>query len=189
MAAMNWRLAGGWILAVIVTTALAWQIVAVADEQVGDDPVSPIEAAPPSTSEQTTTTVTDPTVPTTSQSPTTTTESSASTSDGAATSATSSGTAATPSTSASTSTSAASTWSTKKTVTQGGTVVVGYRPGEVRLETAVPLPGFQVEIEKSGPPEVDVEFDSESRRVRIKAKWEDDGLQIDVEDSSEEHDD
>lgn len=67
--------------------------------------------------------------------------------------------------------------------------MVGYRPGEVRLETAVPLPGFQVEIEKSGPPEVDVEFDSESRRVRIKAKWEDDGLQIDVEDSSEEHDD
>lgn len=193
---MNWRLAAGWVLAVVATTAVAWQIVAVADERVGDAPVSPIEAAPPSTSEDTTTTTmsepaisagsesTTSTVDTTATSPTATTSGSEAQGD---TTSTTASTAST--TTSSTSSTSATAWATKTVVSNGGTVVVSYRPGEVRLETAVPLPGFQVEFDKSGPPEVDLEFESSSLRVRVKAEWHDGALEIDIDESSEGGDD
>lgn len=192
---MKWRLAAGWLLAVVATTAVAWQIVAVADEQVGDAPVSPIEAAPPSTSEDASApTSAEPTTTTSTSGSTTSTASTTSTSKSVTTSSnpegqggggTSSTTSASPTT-ASTSTTSGTAWATRTVGTKGGTVVVSYRPGEVRLDTAVPLPGFQVEIEKPGPPEVDVEFESADLRVRVEAGWDDGSLEIDVEESSDD---
>lgn len=67
--------------------------------------------------------------------------------------------------------------------------MISYRPGEVRLETAVPLPGFQVEIDKAGPPEVDLEFESTALEVRVRAEWENNSLEIDIDKSSEGEDD
>ncbi len=188
---MNWRLAAGWVLAVVVTTAVAWQIVAVADERVGARPVSPVQAAPTTTiqlSEATgPTPPPEPTVPPPTDDLTTTTttasETTSTADDGAVTSSPSSA----PSTSTSTtSTTAAARWSTKTIATSGGTVVVSYRPGEVVYETAVPLPGFETEIEKTGPPVVEVQFDSNSLQVDIKVEWNGDALDIEVEEESHE---
>lgn len=62
-------------------------------------------------------------------------------------------------------------------------MVVSYRPGEVAYETGVPLPGFQVEIDKTGPPVVDVEFESAVLRVRVRAEWKDGALDVEVDES------
>ena len=185
---MNWRLAAGWVLAVILTTAVAWQIVAVADERVGDRPVSPVQAAPTTTIELSEATgptpPPEPTLPppTDDLASTTTSiaESSSTSEDDDGTTSSSTSAPATSSTS-STSTTAAAQWSTRTISTNGGTVVVSYRPGEVILETAVPRPGFETEIDKQGPPVVEVEFDSSNLRVDIKAEWENGDLEIEVD--------
>ena len=51
-------------------------------------------------------------------------------------------------------------------------MLLRYRPGEVAYQSATPAPGFQVEVEKQGPPEVKVEFESESHKVDIEAAWD-----------------
>jgi hypothetical protein len=61
-----------------------------------------------------------------------------------------------------------------------------YRPGEVSYQSATPAPGFQVDVEKAGPPQVKVEFESESRKVEIEASWSDGDLDVHV--SEESHD-
>lgn len=187
---MNWRLAAAWVTAVVLTTAVAWQIVAVADERVGDSPLSPVEVGAPSTSETSTTTVvTEPTVPTTGpvESSTTTAPSTTSTTHGHEATTTEPEQSSTSSTS--TTTTTAAQWSTKTIVTKGGTVVVSYQSGDVVLETAVPVAGFQVEIKKEGPPEVEVEFESEKLVVRIDAEWNDGELDIEIDENSRDGDD
>jgi hypothetical protein len=62
-------------------------------------------------------------------------------------------------------------------------VVVSYRPEEVVLDAATPAPGFSVEIDKPGPPDVDVEFDSEDLRVRVRVEW-DDKLVVEIDENS-----
>lgn len=186
---MNWRLAAGWLLALVVTTAVAWQIVAVADDRIGDKPLSPVEAAAPSTTERFPTIVTQGQAPTITEAPepsTTTTAEATPTS--MATTTTSSSPTTTPTTTETTAITSDDEWSTKTTVTNGGTVVVSYRPGEVVLETAVPLAGFQFEIDKEGPPAVEVEFESSSLRVDFRAEWEDDELRIEVEEDRDSGD-
>lgn len=190
---MNWRLAAGWVLAVVLTTAVAWQIVAVADERVGDRPVLPVQAAPTTTIELSDVTGStpppEPTLPPPADDLTTTTSTAPTTSatsedDGSSPS----NTTAAPSTSSTstTSTTAGARWSTKTIATNGGTVVVSYRPGEVILETAVPLPGFETEIDKTGPPSVEVEFDSSSRKIDIRVEWDNAQLEVDVDEEAHE---
>lgn len=64
---------------------------------------------------------------------------------------------------------------------------MAHRPGEVTVQAATPAPGFQAEIKKAGPDEVEVEFENESLRVEITAEWEHGELEIEV--STEEEDD
>jgi hypothetical protein len=59
-------------------------------------------------------------------------------------------------------------------------VVVSYRPEEVVLGSASPAAGFAAEIKKSEP-EVDVEFESESAKYRVRARWEGGDLSVEVE--------
>ena len=54
----------------------------------------------------------------------------------------------------------------------GGLVTVSYRSGEVRIESAVPHPGFVPEVKEEGPPEERVEFESADRKVEIRAEWD-----------------
>lgn len=162
-------LMGGWLVVVVLTTALTWQIVGAADAQVSDRPASPLNVAAPAFTPTSTTqataisTTTLMSVPTTgATSPTSVTTSSTST------------------------TVAASEWSLKTVNTMGGSVVLKYRPGEVVLQATTPAPGYRAEVEKAGPPEVEVEFESENRKVAVHAKW--DGGDLSVEVSESDHD-
>jgi hypothetical protein len=74
----------------------------------------------------------------------------------------------------------------KTTSTKGGTLVVKYRPEEVVLQAASPAAGFHVEVDKAGPPEVEVEFESETSKVEIRAKWEHGELTIEVSESDDD---
>jgi len=61
-------------------------------------------------------------------------------------------------------------------------VIVSYRPGEVRLESVAPSPGFRYEIDDQGPSEVRVEFDGGELRVEVRARW-DNGLVTEVDEN------
>ena len=58
---------------------------------------------------------------------------------------------------------------------------MSYRPDEVVLSSAVPASGFSAEIKKEGPPEVDVEFESEPAKYRVRASWEGGDLAVEIE--------
>lgn len=64
----------------------------------------------------------------------------------------------------------------------GGVVLVNHRPGEVRLASATPAPGFAMEIDEQGPDEVRVEFDGEDDSYRVRVRWQDGALRIEVDD-------
>ena len=60
-------------------------------------------------------------------------------------------------------------------------VVVSYRPEEVVLSSASPAAGFAAEIKEPGPPDVDVEFESGSAKYRVRARWENGDLVVEVD--------
>lgn len=176
---ISWRMTAAWVAALVVATVLAWQIVGLADSQVGDTPVAvaPLRTtttasgAGSTTLPSTSTTTTDPR-PTTTTTPGATTSSPGATSTSPSTGATSS----------SSSTTASEQWSLRTVTTTGGVVVVRYRTGEVELQAATPAPGFSVEVDDAGPPRVRVEFEGENADVRVEARWDDGSLDIDVDD-------
>ncbi len=53
---------------------------------------------------------------------------------------------------------------------------------------AVPKAGFSVEVEKSGPKEVEVKFESADHQSEFRARWKDGELDIDIDEESEEDD-
>jgi hypothetical protein len=166
----KWAIAGAWVLVAALATGLTWQIVSAADAQVSERPPLQVAAAP-STSDPGTSLTTSSTRPT----PSSTTTSAGTSSTGSA-----------PSTAAPTSTSeqppaTEAAWSSRTISTDGGVVVISYRPGEVVLGSASPAAGFAAEVKKGGPPEVDVEFESESAKYRVRARWANDDLSIETE--------
>ena len=60
-------------------------------------------------------------------------------------------------------------------------MVVRYRPEEVVLSSASPATGFSAKINKQGPPDVDVEFESESAKYRVRARWDGGDLSVETE--------
>ena len=58
--------------------------------------------------------------------------------------------------------------------------MVKYRPEEVVLQAASPKAGFRAEVEKAGPPEVKVEFESETVKIEVTAKWSDGQLDVEL---------
>lgn len=80
-------------------------------------------------------------------------------------------------------------WQTRSVETRGGTVVLRYRPGEVIYQTATPAAGYKVEVDKQGPPEVEMEFESEEDKVEIDAAWESGDIAIEISGSAKEDDD
>lgn len=158
------------MLALVVTTTLTWQIVGLADSQVGEAPLAmtpsltdvstvatPVLSSPPSTNAASPTTTTHGAMPTTSS------------------------TSSSSPTSSSTSSPGETSWSVRTINSTGGTVVVRYRPGEVELQAATPAAGFGVEIDDAGPDRVRVEFESDEEDVRVEVRWENDGLAIEVD--------
>ena len=64
----------------------------------------------------------------------------------------------------------------------GGTVTVSYGNGQVHLQGATPAFGYSMEVEKTGPDEVRVDFESDSSDVSVRVKWEGGSLDIEVKD-------
>lgn len=175
---ISWRMAAAWFAALVAATVLTWQIVGLADSQVGGAPAALTPNLESTTKDPILTTSTSTTSSTTSSvavSSTTTTvpaePSSSSTSP----------TSSTTSSSSSTTSAASEEWSVRTVNTAGGTVVVRYRREEVELQAATPVPGFSVEVDESGPPRVRVEFENDLAEVRVEVRWEDDGLDIDID--------
>lgn len=184
-------MAGAWLVVVVLATALTWQIVSAADDRVSDRPAPLNLAAPVITSLETTTTSVvggSSTSSTTTPrgNPTTTTSATTSTSGSQPGPTTSSSIATTTSSSIAATTSTTASWQTELVQTAGGAVTLRYRPGEVVYQSATPAPGFQVEVDHAGPPEVKVEFESESSKIEVRASWRDGALDVDISGSGED---
>ncbi len=54
----------------------------------------------------------------------------------------------------------------------GGTVVVEASGGAVSLVSAVPNPGYEVEVDDAGPDEVRVEFESDDSKSEVRVRWD-----------------
>ena len=176
-------LIASWVAMAALLSMLAYQIVAAAESQVSDAALTPIVAI---TAESSTTTTGSSTVPdasTTTVPSDSTTVSSTSTST-PSNSTTTAATTAT-STTSSTSTTVGAAWTVRTVPSAGGEVVIEHRPGEERLVAARPSAGYKVEVESSGPPSVDVEFENEStdNTTRIRARWQDGQLSVTVEET------
>lgn len=176
-------MAGAWLVVVVLATTLTWQIVSAADDRVSDRPAPLNLAAPVITSLETTTTSV---VGGSSTSFTTTPRGNPTTTTSATTSTSGSRPAPTTSSSIATTTGTAATWQTELVQTAGGAVTLRYRPGEVVYQSATPAPGFQVEVDHAGPPEVKVEFESESSKIEVRASWRDGALDVDISASGED---
>lgn len=174
-----------WVVATFATTAAAYIAVTAAGAEVTDRPLTSVIAAGPNTDG----TGTDGTAQSSTSAtaltaaPGTTGPDSATT-----TAATGQNTTSPTTTNASTTSSTASVtspiaWQQASIPSKGGLVVVSYRPGEVRLESVAPTPGFTYEIDDEGPPEVRVEFEGGDVRVEIRVRW-DGGLVTEVDEDN-----
>ena len=164
----KWSLVGAWFVVALIASTLTWQIVSAAAAQVSDRPVALQVDAPIIAGEVTSTG---------------STVAASSTTGG---SLSSSSSASTP-TSTSDSPSATETaWKVETIETGGGTVVVSYRQGEVVLQSAAPKPGFAAELKKSGPPDVEVEFESDSAKHEVKAEWSDGQLAVEIDQDTDD---
>lgn len=65
-------------------------------------------------------------------------------------------------------------------------MILRFRPGEVTYQSATPAPGFHVEVDEKGPPEVKVEFESESSKVQVSAKWDKGDLKVEISQEDED---
>jgi cytoskeletal protein RodZ len=169
---------GIWLVVVVFATTVTWQIVSAADDQVNDRPVAPLNVAAPVLTDTTTSTTLPSSVTTTAGQTTPTSSQNTGTS-----SPTTSATAATTPT---TSAPSNAQWQSRSVQTGGGTVIIRYRPGEVQYQSATPSPGFQVEVDDAGPPDVKVEFESETQKFEVEARWKDGSLDVKTSTSSED---
>lgn len=158
----TWKLTLIWVAAVLITTALTWQIVSFADSQVSARPVEVVAVESTSSTGDTTATTFSGTTLTTSGSTTSTSPTTSSTSPGAPTTD--------------------DQWSVRTVTSTGGTVVVRHRPEEVELQAATPAPGFDVEIDDAGPDRVRVDFESDDSDVRVEVEWSNGELEVTISD-------
>ena len=163
-----------WIVATFATTAIAYVAVNAAGAEVTDRPltsvVAPEDTGSPSTSSSAATATTRGTESTT-------------TTAGTVTPAPPTTVTTAPTTSTSpTTTTSAGPWQQATIPSEGGLVIVSYRPGEVRLESVAPSPGFSYRIEDQGPPDVRVEFEGGELRVEVRVRW-DNGLVTEIDEN------
>ena len=171
-----------WIVATVATTAIAYVAVNAAGAEVTDRPLTSVVATgDPAVSSSTSTT--EPAGASTS------TTGGSSTTGGTGTTGTTGG-STTPTSGSSTSSTATTgttlsdaRWQQTTIASKGGLVIVSYRPGEVKLESVAPTPGFSYEIDDQGPPEVRVEFEGGEVRVEVRVRW-DGGLVSEIDESN-----
>lgn len=189
-----------WLGATVLSVFIASAAVAGIRDRVVETPVA---IGPPTTSTTqapvgTTTTMlmevpstaapqatTDPPVSTTEAQPATTTTvaGSATTTTTAAPVTTTTTTTAPPQTT----TTAAPSYLTYPLV--GGTVTLGVANGEVWIVSLDPAAGFDADIEKDGPHEVEVDFESNTHKSELSAKFEDGELKVKTEEEPRDGED
>ncbi|HUU61731.1 MAG TPA: hypothetical protein VMX37_05045 [Acidimicrobiia bacterium] len=133
-----------WLVATAVTGAVAWGAVRLAGEQTAEQAVQPMSALQVEALSASSTTGADP--PSTTL-PAATTSAVSSTTRPATTGPTAAVSATFPAP------------SVAARQTRGGTVVVSLQAGQLSLVSAVPAPGYSVEVEDSGPEQVVVAFE------------------------------
>jgi hypothetical protein len=168
-----------WLLVTAAATFVAWRAVDAADNDVSEQPVFPVEAVAGATSSvdgQSNTT--DPPRRTSTTGGDSNGTSGSSTSSTSSTSGSSSTSSTSSSSTSSTSTSTSTPGTTPSTTTErrsvsvaGGTVVVEASGGAVSLVSAVPNPGYSVEVDEHGPDEVRVEFESDDSKSEVRVRW------------------
>lgn len=147
-----------WALATSATTAVAFWAVSAADSEVSQRPLTAVVASPPPTSASAlSSTSSSATVTTTPPLSTTTFETPA----------------------------GAPEWTRTTLNSEGGSIIVSYRPSEVRLESVAPLAGFSFEIDDQGPERVRVEFRGDNVTHTLRAEWTDEGFETEVDSSGE----
>lgn len=199
-----WRIGVAWVGATALSVAIASAAVAGIRDRVVETPVaiglpsttattvSPTTVPPLSVLEGTTTTV----APTTTAAPTTTVTS---TTEAPATTETTVVTATTAPPATTTTTTTTTTAPPQTTTTLaldyetvdliGGTVILSYGNGEVRVVSATPRPGFTYEAEHTGPVEVEVKFVSNDHKSKLEAHVDNGELRIDKEEEPHDDDD
>lgn len=70
----------------------------------------------------------------------------------------------------------------------GGWVRIRYGNGQVILDGAGANAGYTMDVDESGPTEVEVEFRSEDHRSRFSAEWEDGELEVEIKEEGDEED-
>ena len=149
---------GAWMGATALAAAVAWAAVSIVDDQVSTDVDLPLSAAEVErlAAARPAAAPTATTVP--AMAPTTTT--------GATTPATTAGAE-----------------QTRAISVEGGTIVVRWSEAGVRLTSATPDAGWYVEVEASGPPQVEVTFEAdEDRETEVRVSVVGGELRIEVRD-------
>ena len=189
-----------WIAATALTTTLAWQVVGAADEQVSDEPTTPLIAltTPDATDATSTTDATGSSVATSpsssagtaASSPSTPASSSTTSSAGSTETTTSNSTATSPGSNSSTTTTIPSSSSTTVSgipatvtaVSDGGTVTVtGINPN-VQIVAVVAAPGWAYRVVENSGDRVEVEFTNSGAEIRIRCEWKTGNLVADIDD-------
>jgi hypothetical protein len=70
-------------------------------------------------------------------------------------------------------TSTTEAWSVTTLTSDGGTLTVSYRPGEVRYEAAVPAAGYSLELDSTTSPDIRVTFVGAADAWELRARWHD----------------
>lgn len=165
-----------WVIATVAVTVLAWRVVLAADAQVSERPITQVVAVPStaarppiSVPEETTTSLDlDPEAPT--RSSTTTTLEDVSNTTAAESSTTSTSTTAPQPTST---TDASVAFSVRTIPTEGGSVTVRFRPGEVGLVAVVPVSGWTWKLNREEPREIEGTFRHDDDEIVVRARWVD----------------
>jgi hypothetical protein len=161
-----------WIIATVGVTILAWQVVLAADARVSEQPTRlsavPSTAPRPSITlpEETPTSLElDPAAPATPA--TLPPEASTSTEDlGDST----------------TTTISTDIFVSRSFRTDGGTLAIRYRPGEVVLVAISPEPPWLAKVDAQDVDSIQVSFVNGVEQIRVRARWTDDGFRWDVDD-------
>ena len=161
-----------WVVATVAVTILAWQVVLAADARVSERPtrLSAVPSTVPRPSitlpEETTTSLElDPGVPATTA--TLPPESTASTADDSL---------------STTTTLSTDPFVSRSFRTDGGTVAIRYRPGEVVLVAISPEPPWLATVDDEEIDSIEVLFLNGIEQIRVSARWTGDGLDWDVDD-------
>lgn len=154
----RWGMIAAWVVVAVAATTATWTVLSSADRQTGDAPAAlPVPVTSATTSP-----------PGSAVAP----------SDSPSTSST---TSLSPSTTVTTTDPAGDDWTSLTVPSGGGVVVVSHRPGEVRLESATPAPGYAMEIDDRGPDEARVEFAGADDEYEIRVRWHNGALDVEVD--------